>query len=355
MSAAEGTDKPPRAKYTQLSNITKNRILEAIRENGYCPALITRELNAKGYKFCVSTLRRFYERYKERGTTARARGSGRPSKITRQLLQVVQEEMHKNHETTARHLYNILLRKGWKKLSLSTVLRARKLLGWKFGGTKYAQAIRAPNVPLRLDHAKKWERLMRRGFGFRNMIFIDESKVQIERHTRKCCRRVGFPMKYSGRHKHPLSVMVWAGISREGRTDICIFRGIMRGPFYCRILREYLIPSAEKLYPDGEWDLMQDNDPKHTSILARQVYEDKGISWMKTPAESPDLNPMENIFAELKWYLRKMVKPKTQDGLIHGIKKFWRTVDKEKCDRYINHLYKVVPAIIAKEGFPSGY
>lgn len=83
--------------------------------------------------------------------------------------------------------------------------------------------------------------------------------------------------------------------------------------------------------------------------------EDNGITWWKTPAESPDCNPMENMFAEMKWYLRAKVKPKTLRGLVHGIKKFWRTVDIEKCNRYIDHLYKVIPAVVAKNGFPTGY
>ena len=45
---------------------------------------------------------------------------------------------------------------------------------------------------------------------------------------------------------------------------------------------------------------MQDNDPKHTSLLAREWLEKEGIEWWKTPAESPDLNPIENLWHEAK-------------------------------------------------------
>ena len=58
------------------------------------------------------------------------------------------------------------------------------------------------------------------------------------------------------------------------------------------------------------------------------------------PAESPDLNPIEDMWHELKEYIRREVKLKTKEELIDGIKAFWSTVDIEKCRKYIRHLLK---------------
>ena len=66
-----------------------------------------------------------------------------------------------------------------------------------------------------------------------------------------------------------MKIHVWAGISMNGRTDLVMFDGIMDAVLYVRILREGLIPSAQRLYPGGNYLFMQDNDPKHTSRVLR--------------------------------------------------------------------------------------
>ena len=100
---------------------------------------------------------------------------------------------------------------------------------------------------------------------------------------------------------------------------------------------------------------MQDNDPKHVSLRAREFFENNGINWWCTPPESPDLNPIENVWHELKEYLRSQVKPKNQSELISGIKPFWSTMDKPKCQKYIGHLRKIIPRVIELQGDATGY
>ena len=53
---------------------------------------------------------------------------------------------------------------------------------------------------------------------------------------------------------------------------------------------------------------IQDNDSKHTSNMAKEGLEDKSINRWKTLAKSPDLNPIENLWHELKEYIRRMPK-----------------------------------------------
>ena len=140
----------------------------------------------------------------------------------------------------------------------------------------------------------------------------------------------------------------------KGSTGICIFSGIMKAPLYVEILEKTLLPFLHEVFPHGH-RFMQDNDPKHTSRRAQAFFEDNDVCWWKTPPESPDANPIENLRHELKEFIRREVKPQTKDQLVQGIVDFWRTVDRNKCIKYIRHLRKVIPKIIEVEGAATGY
>ena len=158
----------------------------------------------------------------------------------------------------------------------------------------------------------------------------------------------------SHRAKHPIKVHVWAGISLKGPTDIIIFEGIMDAPLFVEILKVGLLPFIRDKFPESH-RFMQDNDPKHRSNLVKDFLEDEGVNWWKTVPESPDLNPIENLWHELKEFIRREVKPTTKQQLIDGIKQFWNTVDSKKCTKYIRHLQKVIPKVIEVKGEPTGY
>ena len=190
--------------------------------------------------------------------------------------------MQGNDETTAKELAAILSRAGYQ-MSLRTVLKCRKTLGWTHRGAAYCQLIRTQNKEKRLLWAR--EHLHDE---FTDVVWSDESTMQLEAHCRFCCRKKGQKPRYKPRPKHPTKIHVWAGISCRGTTRICIFDGIMDAEMY-----------VHETYPDGH-RFMQDNDPKHTSRRAQNFFTQHGISWWKTPAESPDANPIENFLHELK-------------------------------------------------------
>ena len=85
---------------------------------------------------------------------------------------------------------------------------------------------------------------------------------------------------------------------------------------------------------------MQDNDPKHVSRRAKAFFEENGVNWWHTPPESPDLNPIENVWHELKENLRAKVKPKNMTELVAGIQNFWSTLNASSTSGTFERLYQ---------------
>lgn len=83
--------------------------------------------------------------------------------------------------------------------------------------------------------------------------------------------------------------------------------------------------------------------------------KDNKINHWPTPAESPDLNPIEMLWSELKQFIRRRVKPSTKEELVNAIKTFWTRLTVAKCNRYIDHLYKVIPIVLERDGRASGH
>ena len=71
-------------------------------------------------------------------------------------------------------------------------------------------------------------------------------------------------------------------------------------------------------------------------------------------SESCDLNPIEMIWNQLKRYIAKN-QPKNKEELLDNIERFWlETVTPELCNRYIDHLFKVIPICEALGGKATG-
>ena len=201
---------------------------------------------------------------------------------------------------------------------VATILRNRRIIGWIYRGSAYCQLIHTVNKQKRLEWARE-----NQTDTFDDVIWSDETSVQLNTHRRFCCRKEGM----KPRPKHPVKVHVWAGISKKRATGVCIFEGRMDATLYCQILRQTLHPFIQTRFPPPiPHRFMQDNDPKHCYRYAQRFYEEVDINWWRTPPESPDLNPIENLWHELKEYLRKEIKPRNKQELVDGISSFCRCV-----------------------------
>lgn len=118
-----------------FSDYKKQRML-ALASEGVRAPTIAKELQKESLKYSRVGVHKFLFKFQETGSISRRVGSGRPSKVTLEIKHLVEDQMHKDDESTAYLLHHLIGEKGYS-ISLRTILRCGTTLGWTFFGSTY--------------------------------------------------------------------------------------------------------------------------------------------------------------------------------------------------------------------------
>ncbi len=95
------------------------------------------------------------------------------------------------------------------------------------------------------------------------------------------------------------------------------------------------------------WVFQQDNDPKHKTKATKEWLKKKHIKVLEWPSQSPDLNPIENLWRELKVRVAKR-QPRNLD--LERICKGWDKIPPEMCANLVANYKKRLTSVIANKG-----
>ena len=149
------------------------------------------------------------------------------------------------------------------------------------------------------------------------------------------------------------SIMVWGSFSWYGMGRIVKINVKMDLYQYLDILKNQMEPYAFEHMPVS-FTFMHDNDPKHTSKVVKEWFCKENIPVLNWPAQSPDLNPIENLWNDVKCVIAQQ-KYKNLDDLWTGIQNSWYSIPKERCQRLIQSMTRRCLAVLESKGYTTKY
>ncbi len=102
------------------------------------------------------------------------------------------------------------------------------------------------------------------------------------------------------------------------------------------------------------WVFQHDNDPKHTAKATKEWLKKKYIKVLQWPRQSPDINPIENLWRELKLWV-SMRQPRNLNDLERICKEEWTKINPEMCANLMTNYKKRLNYVLANKGFCSKY
>jgi len=132
-------------------------------------------------------------------------------------------------------------------------------------------------------------------------------------------------------HGHWLTTTFIAGLRKDRIDAPCVFNGPMNGEMFVAYIEQFLAPT---LTP-GDIVIM-DNLPAHKVEGAKRAIAARGATLVYLPPYSPDLNPIEQLFAKLKALLRKAAE-RSKEALWTRIGVILDEFKPDECRHYLKH------------------
>lgn len=198
---------------------------------------------------------------------------------------------------------------------------------------------------------------------WKRVVWSDESKInRFCSDGRKWCwvrgtdqiqdKQVKGTVKHGGG-----SVMVWGCLTAYGPGFLCKIDGTMDQTLYKEILEGELEQTFDYYHlKKDKLIFQQDNDPKHTANSIKTWFKEQEFSVLEWPPQSPDMNPIEHVWALVKRRLNDYDEPPS--GILdlwERVQDIWNQITPNECLAYVSSMPNRIQALLKAKGRWTSY
>lgn len=154
------------------------------------------------------------------------------------------------------------------------------------------------------------------------------------------------------------NVMVWGMFSWYGMGPLIRVDKRLNAQGYLSIIADQVHPIMLMMYPATDGVFQHDNAPSHRAGIVDRWFEehDSDFSVLSWPAQSPDLNPIENLWDEVERGIRKLNPlPSNLKELEDAVQRIWSQVPHTTYQHLIESMPRRMCAVIKAKGGPTLY
>ena len=147
---------------------------------------------------------------------------------------------------------------------------------------------------------------------------------------------------------------IWGCFTSQGVGAVRIFDDNMDTRMYTDTMQQLMKPCALRFWPNGEWFYLHDNASYHGSYRSRTWFHNNGVSLIELPPHSPDLNPIENLWEDLKHRI-ELRSAHNISELKEIVTQEWSNTSQLICGNLVDSMPDRMQAVIDAQGHKTRY